>query len=106
MKENKWKKMNRRMNERMRERMRERMNVKMNERMNEWMNEWKNKWMKEEMKEIMNYKKKAWFVWIVDLKLSKKLKGKQEKKDGVAKLWIWIYIEKKMGVRQSCVFEW
>ena len=37
--------------------------------------------MKEEMKEIMNYKKKAWFVWIVDLKLSKKLKGKQEKKD-------------------------
>ena len=40
------------------------------------------------MKEIMNFKKRAWFVWIVDLKLSKKLKGKQEKKDDVAKLWI------------------
>ena len=43
---------------------------------------------------------------IVDLKLSKKLKGKQEKKDDVAKLWRWIYIEKKIGLRQSCVFEW
>ena len=50
--------------------------------------------------------KKDGVVWIVDLKLSKKLKGKQEKKDVVAKLWIWIYIEKKMGLRQSCVFEW
>ena len=49
--------------------------------------------------------KKDGFDWIVDLKLSKKLKGKQEKKDDVAKLWIWIYIEKKMGVGQSCVFE-
>ena len=49
--------------------------------------------------------KKDGFDWIVDLKLSKKLKGKQEKKDSVAKLCIWIYIEKKMGVRQSCVFE-
>ena len=54
-----------------------------------------NKWMKKWMKEIMNKKKKDWFVWIVDLILSKKLKGKHEKKDGVAKLWIWIYIEQK-----------
>ena len=71
------------------------MNEWMNERTNEWKNEWKNN----------ELKKKAWFVWIVDLKLSKKLKEKQEKKNGVAKLWIWIYIEKKMGVWQSCVFE-
>ena len=39
-----------------------------------------NKWMKKWMKEIMNKKKKDWFVWIVDLILSKKLKGKHEKK--------------------------
>ena len=53
-KENEWKKMNRRMNERMRERM----DVKMNE--------WKDEWMKEEMKEIMNYKKKLGMseMWI------------------------------------------
>ena len=76
-KENEWKKMNRRMNERMRERMRERMNEKMNERMNEWMKEWMNESMNERNNELW---KKAWFVWIVDLKLSKKLKGKQEKK--------------------------
>ena len=38
----------------------------MNEKMNERNNELK--------------KKKDWFVWIVDLILSKKLKGKHEKK--------------------------
>ena len=37
---------------------------------------------------MTNKEKKDGFDWIVDLKLSKKLKGKQEKKDDVAKLWI------------------
>ena len=46
-------------------------------------------------------KKKDGFDWIVDLKLSKKLKGKWKKKMGVAELWIWIYIETK----GSCEFE-
>ena len=39
--------------------------------------------------------KKDGVVWIVDLKWSNKLKGKQDMKMGFAKLWIWIYIEKK-----------
>ena len=39
--------------------------------------------------------KKDGVVWIVDLKWSKKLKGKQDTKMGFAKLRIWIYIEKK-----------
>ena len=59
----------------MNERMRERMNVKMNETINEWINEWKKNERNNELK-----KKKDWFVWIVDLILSKKLKGKHEKK--------------------------
>ena len=44
---------------------------------NEWQNKWKNKWMEE---------KKDGVVWIVDLISNKKLKGKQEKKMGVAEL--------------------
>ena len=40
--------------------------------------------------------KKDGLVWIVDLKLSKKLKKKQEKRMGVAELYNWIYIEKKI----------
>ena len=39
--------------------------------------------------------KKDGVVWIVDLKWSNKLKGKQDTKMGFAKLRIWIYIEKK-----------
>ena len=44
----------------------------------EWKNEWMNEWMK-----------KNGVDWIVDLKLTKKWKGKWEKKMGFAELWIW-----------------
>ena len=62
--------------------------------------------------------KKDGVGWIVDLKISKKLKGKWEKKDGFCRV---VYLKvvdlkltknikekqkKKMWVGQSCVFEW
>ena len=59
---------------------------------------------------IRTKEKNDGFDWIVDLKLSKKWKGKWEKKMGVAKLCIWnvrdlLRRKKKMGVGRSCVFE-
>ena len=43
--------------------------------MKEWMNEWMNEWIK-----------KNGVDWIVDLKISKKLKGIWEKKDGFCRV--------------------
>ena len=68
--------------------------------MKEWMNEWKNECKKECIK------KKDGFVWIVDLKLRRKLKGKQEKNNGCCQVVdLHLYRKKKMGVGKSCVFE-
>ena len=41
----------------------------------------------------------------MDLKLTRKLEGKCEKKMGVAKFWIWICIEKKEWM-QEWMKEW
>ena len=68
--------------------------------MKEWMNEWKNECKKECID------KKDGFVWIVDLKLRRKLKGKQEKNNGGCQVVdLHKSRKKKMGVGQSCVFE-
>ena len=57
------------------------------------------------MKERM-HKKKDGFVWIVDLKLRRKLKGKQEKNNGCCQVVdLHLYRKKKMRVGKSCVFE-
>ena len=49
--------------------------------------------------------KKDGVVWIVDLKWSKKLKGKQDTKMGLAKLWIWFYIEKRVKLAKLWIWD-
>ena len=50
------------------------------------------------MKERM-HKKKDGFVWIMDLKLRRKLKGKQEKNNGCCQVVdLHLYRKKKIGV--------